>query len=64
MTVEIDTLAKLGSIIVHLEEYAETQEPFDLETAQGLLADTAVLKVMGTLRGMALLPLKRSESGQ
>lgn len=55
----IGTLAKLGSIIVHLEEYAKTNEPTDLDAAQGLLADPEVLTLMGTLRAKALLPLKR-----
>ena len=64
MKTSIDTMAKLGSIIVHLEEYSETNESTDLDAAQSLLGDPAVLEVMGMLRGMALLPLKRNEDIQ
>lgn len=60
----IGIVAKLGSIIVHLEEYLETYEEFDLDAAKGLLADPEVITVMGTLRAMALLPVKRDEKGK
>lgn len=53
------TLAKLGSAIVHFEEHAETGQPPDLDAAKALLHEPDVLEVIGTLRGLALLPLKR-----
>ena len=62
--IKLSTLVKLGSIIVHLEEYAETGEPLDLDSAQTLMADPEVLETMGTLRAQALLPLKRADKGQ
>lgn len=55
------TLAtKLGSIIVHLDEYTGPKgHPFDLETARKLLEDGEVKQWIATMQSMALLPVKR-----
>ena len=54
---------KLGSIIVHLEEYVETDIHTDLKAAQALLADPEVTTWITEMHGKALLPVKRSQRG-
>ncbi len=56
-------LMKLGSIIVHLEEYVETDIHTDLKAAQALLADPEVTTWITEMHGKALLPVKRSQRG-
>ena len=55
-------LAKLGSIIVHVEEaYSNDGHVFDMVALDGLLNDPDVKSWMLGMRAMALLPRKRSE---
>lgn len=53
-------LVKLGSIIIHLQEYQSPRgHPYDLETANSLLNDDEVKRWLGLMNGMGLLPVKR-----
>lgn len=54
-------LCKLGSILVHLEEWLDPIESnvLDLKAAEGLLADPEVLEWLAAMGEMALLPVKR-----
>jgi hypothetical protein len=56
-------LMKLGSIIVHLEEYIETDIHTDLKAAEALLADPEVVTWIKEMHGKGLLPQKRSQRG-
>lgn len=54
-------LVKLGSIIVHFEEYNEPgAHPYDLQTAQQLLSDPEVRTWLTEMGARAMIPLKRS----
>lgn len=54
-------LVKLGSIIVHFDEYyAAGGHPFDLQTAQQLLLDPEVQTWIIEMTSRAMLPVKRS----
>lgn len=54
--------AKLGSILVHVEEgRSGAGHAFDWHAVDALMADDAVLEWMRALQKMALVPLKRSK---
>jgi len=52
--------AKLGSILVHVEEYMETGQMFDWEAVKGLLNDPEVRTFRSQIPAV-LLPRKRSD---
>lgn len=53
-------LAKIGSIIVHMQEYGgEGGHPFDATAARSLLADPEVRQWIEAMDKMALLPKRR-----
>ena len=52
-------LIKLGSLLVHYEEFIETEEPLDMEAAQMLTDDPDVVEWRDQMNKLALLPLKR-----
>lgn len=55
-------VAKLGSILVHIEEYlSPTGHAFDRHVLDSLMKDEEVQEWMEQLREMAMLPRKRSE---
>lgn len=56
-------LMKLGSIIVHLEEYIETDIHTDLKAAQALLEEAEVETWLKEMHAKGLLPVKRSQRG-
>lgn len=52
--------AKIGSIIVHVEEGLSNQgHEFDWSAVEGLLAQSDVQEWLEALRSLALLPVKR-----
>lgn len=52
--------AKIGSIVVHVEEYlSEEGHEFDRAALLGLLADPEVREWLGELRALGMLPLPR-----
>ena len=56
-------LMKLGSIIVHLEEYFETDIHTDLKAAQSLISDAEVVTWLREMTAKGLLPVKRGQGG-
>lgn len=55
-------LSKLGSAIVHADEYLDPAghgHPFDRDTFQRLLADNEVREWLDGMHALALLPVKR-----
>ena len=53
-------LSKLGSIIVHVEEFLSPEgHPLDQEAIKGLLADSGVREWLEQMHGLVLLPVKR-----
>jgi len=52
-------LARLASIIVHLEEFIETGHPMDRDTAQSLRKSRAVKEWMMDMQRLGLTPVKR-----
>ncbi len=56
-------LMKLGSIIVHLEEYIETDIHTDLKAAQSLISDAEVVTWLKEMTAKGLLPVKRNQRG-
>lgn len=56
----LSTLAKVGSILVHVEEgRSEDGHPFDWDAVDALMADDEVQLFLKDLRALALLPSKR-----
>ena len=54
-------LAKLGSVIVHVEEAAAPGgHPFDVTAIRSILADPEVAEWMKGMGKLALLPVKRA----
>ena len=54
--------AKLGSILVHVEEWLSAEgHPFDRTVLEALLKDEEVVEWLNQLRAMAMIPLKRRE---
>jgi hypothetical protein len=52
--------AKLGSLIVHVEEGISAKgHPFDAVTVKSMLADQEIQEWLDSLRKLALLPVKR-----
>lgn len=57
---DVRLLSKLGSIIVHTEEFFSMQgHEFDLEALKALLAEPDVRQWIEAMTKAALLPLKR-----
>lgn len=57
---DAQTLIKLGSIIVHWEEYNSKNGHFlDLQTIEAMMEQDDVKKWFAEMNKMALLPLKR-----
>jgi hypothetical protein len=52
-------LAKIGSIIVHIEEIIDHGHAFDVIAMQGLLKDSEIQEWLGEMRKFALIPEKR-----
>lgn len=52
-------LCKLGSVIVHLEEFADTKHEFDRIAAKAAREDEEVEEWMAAMMGMGMLPVKR-----
>lgn len=53
-------LAKIGSIIVHIDEFnSPSGHPFDAEAVKSLLADAEVNEWIIGMRGIGLLPVRR-----
>ncbi len=59
----LSTAAKVGSILVHVEEVMEDGHGFDVIAMRSLLNDVEVQRFLTALRKMTLLPLKRKERG-
>lgn len=55
-------LCKLGSIIVHIQEFGETGEPFDVMAMHGLLEDPEVKDWLKGMDQLAMIPKKRREA--
>lgn len=56
----VQLLAKLGSIIVHIEEgLGDDWHHFDLTATRSLLADREVQEWLESMRAKALVPVKR-----
>lgn len=53
-------LIKLGSALVHFEEFIETDCHTDFVTAQSIMKDQEVVTWLGEMNAKALLPVKRS----
>jgi hypothetical protein len=54
-------LVKLGSIIVHFDEFnSPGGHEYDLHTAHQLMADPDVKEWMDEMNGAAMLPVKRN----
>ena len=54
-------LAKLGSIVVHVDELlSDGGHEFDVQALKALLADDEVTAWLNEIRSMALIPEKRS----
>lgn len=59
---DFSVAVKLASIAVHADEATSPgAHALDVAAIKTLLADQEVMEYMETLRGMALLPVKRSE---
>jgi len=50
---------KLLSLVVHVQEYLETEEPFDFEVFKSLAYDAEIVKELADFEG--LLPVKRND---
>ena len=60
MKISVAQAAKVGSILVHVEEGLSAKgHDFDWTAVQSLMADPDVAGWLANLRGMALLPVKR-----
>lgn len=56
------TLAKIGSALVHAEEYmGEGGHDFDKAAFDQMMADPAVQTWLESMKSMSLVPRKRSE---
>ena len=57
----------LGSLTVHIEEMLDSNDPstrpFDEAAIRTLLADSGLKRWLGKMGKMALLPVKREETG-
>lgn len=60
----IPLAAKLGSILVHVDEYsADGGHRYDLDAARSLLDDIEVRQWLAHVASLGLLPRKRGERG-
>jgi hypothetical protein len=55
-------LAKLGSLVYHLEEYLDTGHEFDREAARSVRESADVEEWFGQMRDLAMLPVKREHT--
>lgn len=55
------TLSKLASIICHYEEYLDTHNVLDLQSANSVRSTNEVVEIMEELDDLCLLPLKREQ---
>jgi hypothetical protein len=55
-------LAKLGSLVYHLEEFLDDGHAFDKAAAASLREDEEVEEWFAGMRDLAMLPVKRSAS--
>lgn len=54
-------LCKLGSIVVHADEYhSPGGHPFDLDALKSVLSDAEVKKWIAQMQAMALVPVRRA----
>lgn len=53
-------LIKLGSALIHYQEYVETDHHFDLKAAESIMTDPEVETWISEMNAKALLPVKRS----
>lgn len=60
MDINLSLVAKLGSIIVHIEEMLSPKgHKFDVIALKGLMNDFEVQELLKKLKSMALIPEKR-----
>lgn len=60
---DVHTLAKIGSILIHVEEFLGSgSHHFDKAAIDSLMADPDVIGWIEGMRKLALLPLSRSHS--
>ena len=52
-------LCKLGSLIVHLEEHAETGHPFDRTAYAAIRSDAEIEQWFADMAKLGLLPIRR-----
>lgn len=52
-------LSKLGSLIIHYQEWRHTNHPLDLEAIKSLEDDLEVCDWLDEMEKLALLPVKR-----
>lgn len=58
----VSMLVKLGSIVVHADEYtSHDSHPFDMQAIRSLLEDGEVAAWLKAMDQMAMLPKKRKE---
>ena len=55
-------LAKLGSLVYHLEEFLDERHPFDLQAAKTLREDSEVEEWFAEMSSLSMLPVKRKSS--
>jgi hypothetical protein len=55
-------LAKLASVIYHLEEYLDTGHPFDKAAAVSAREDAEVENWFGEMASMGMTPVKREHT--
>lgn len=60
-TPTLSTMAKVGSILIHVEEgRSRDGSPFDWSTVDSLMQDSEVQQFLTDLRALALIPRKRA----
>ena len=57
---DLSLLVKLGSLIVHLEEYQATNHPFDKSAIEQLKKDSALIEWFAAMNAAQFLPVKRT----
>lgn len=63
MKIAVSLAAKLGSVLVHVEEGLSAKgHVFDWHAIDGLMSDPEVTGWLEHLRGMALVPEKRDKN--
>lgn len=62
---DVRTLAKIGSILIHIEEFfGSGSHHFDKTAIDSLMADGDVIGWIEGMRKLALLPVKRTADGE